>query len=307
MRWEDIPTDRNRFGGAGKPGNRARLLSDCATFRQAPAATPPDPAAEAQARTDGLLRAIEGEIVPRLVMARRAANGSERPAPADGGDIGQADRDELVRLLLAHEADVASAFLDTVFNRGASFEAVCLSLLAPAARQLGLMWESDACDFMQVTVGLCRLHQLLRELSVLFRADVAERPGERNILLAQAPGDQHTFGIAVVAQFLLQAGWQVWSELSGEADKILGAVRGQWFAAVGLSISAEVQLDGLVRVIGAIRRESRNRSVGIMVGGALLALRPELATAVGADATAEDGRVAVQRAELLRKGIRPGV
>ena len=82
---------------------------------------------------------------------------------------------ELVRLLLAHDVGVASAYVETVRQRGASLEGIFLRLLAPAARELGLLWEEDECDFMQVTVGLCRLHHLLRELSPEFRGPAPER------------------------------------------------------------------------------------------------------------------------------------
>lgn len=256
---------------------------------------------EAQARTAELLRAIEGEIVPRLVLARRAGTG---PEPTESGaSIGETDVKELVRLLLSHDVGIASAYLETILQRGAGFEEVCLSLLAPAARELGLLWEEDECDFMQVTVGLCRLHQLLRELRPAMHSQETQKVGERTILLAPAPGDQHTFGITVVAQFLLQAGWQVWSEFSNEADRILKVVRTQWFAAVGLSVGSETRLDEVIRLVQEIRRVSLNRSVGVMVGGALLVTKPEIAVAVGADATATDGLMAVKRAEEFFDGV----
>jgi methanogenic corrinoid protein MtbC1 len=245
-----------------------------------------------------LLRTIEGEIVPRLVVARRIA---QTPGAADAlarGGPDQADVAELVRLLLAHNVGVVSAYVETVRQRGASLEAVCLSLMAPAARQLGQLWEADECDFMQVTVGLCRLHQLLRELSPEFGIESVPK-SERNILLTPVPGDQHTFGITLVAQFLRKAGWQVLSEFSGSIEELLEVVRTHWFAAVGFSVGSETRVDQLPRVIQAVRHASHNRSIGVLVGGPLLVAKPELAALVGADATALDGPMAVQRAEQL--------
>ncbi len=182
---------------------------------------------------------------------------------------------------------------------GRLLEAVCLCLLAPAARELGLMWEADECDFMQVTVGLCRLHHLLRELTTAFRFESVEPKMERNILLAPAPGDQHTFGITLVAQFLRQAGWQVWSEFRAVPTNFWRSSRTRWFAAVGFSVGSETRVDKLARLVEAIRRASRNPSVGILVGGPLLVARPELAALTGADATAVNGPTAVLRAEYL--------
>lgn len=52
-------------------------------------------------------------------------------------------------------------------------------------------------------------------------------------------------------------------------------------------------------MIRAIRGVSRNRAVGVLVGGPVLVGRPELALSVGADATAADGPQAVLRAEYV--------
>ena len=167
------------------------------------------------------MRTIESEIVPRLVLTRRLSRGpdaqgaQQRPA-ADGSDVR-----ELVRLLMAHDVSVASAYVETVRQRGVTLERICLDLLAPAARHFGSLWEQDECDFMQVTVGLCRLHQLLRELSPEFGSADADRKGNRRILLAPCPGDQHTFGISLVAQFLRRADWDVWHEFPTQTAEII--------------------------------------------------------------------------------------
>ncbi len=256
-------------------------------------------APESELRMARLVRTIEGEIVPRLVLARRTA---QAPCDADASQLGAPDAldvKELVRLLLAHDAGVASAYVDAVRHRGASLEIICLQLLAPAARELGLRWEEDECDFMQVTVGLCRLHQLLRELSPEFRADDLEPAVGRRILLAPLPGEQHTFGITLVAQFLRRAGWDVWHEFPAADTDILEVLRQNWFAVVGLTVGIDTRLDAVTAIIAAIRRCSRNPGVGVLVGGPLLVSKPEIAAMVGADATAADGHEAVERAEQM--------
>jgi methanogenic corrinoid protein MtbC1 len=256
-------------------------------------------APESELRMARLVRTIEGEIVPRLVLARRAAKVAAAVKLPELKAPDAADIKELVRLLLAHDVGVASAFVEAVRHRGASLEIICLKLLAPAARELGLLWEQDECDFMQVTVGLCRLHQLLREVSPDFRADDIEPKVDRRILLAPIPGEQHTFGITLVAQFLRRAGWDVWHEFPDADTDIIEVLRQNWFAVVGLSVGNDTRLDNVAAIIRSIRRVSRNRSVGILVGGPLLVTKPEIAAQVGADATAADGQEAVARAEQI--------
>jgi methanogenic corrinoid protein MtbC1 len=250
-----------------------------------------------------LVRTIESEIVPRLVLTRRVARDADvtsaQPRCPDSSDV-----KELVRLLMVHDVSVASAYVETVRQRGATLERVCLDLLAPAARQFGLLWEQDECDFVQVTVGLCRLHQLLRVLSPEFGSAETALRGNRRILLAPCPGDQHTFGISLVAQFLRRADWEVWHEFPKTAAEIVETVRRHSFAVIGLSVGSEARLDHLATTIGAIRRESRNRAIGVLVGGPVLVEKPELAQLVGADATAADGPQAVLRAEHLWSAVR---
>jgi methanogenic corrinoid protein MtbC1 len=245
-----------------------------------------------------LVRTIEGEIVPRLVLARRVAS-VPPTAVVTSRPPDEVDVRELVRLLLTHDVGVASAYVETVRQRGASLESVCLALLAPAARELGLLWEEDECDFMQVTVGLCRLHHLLRELSPEFRSESSERKTQRNILLAPIPGDQHIFGLALVAEFLRKAGWEVWNEYPLSAASVLDIVKQNWFAVIGLSVGSETRIDEVASLIRAVRNVSKNRSVGVLVGGPILVARPELAVLMGADATAADGPMAVMRAEHM--------
>ena len=250
---------------------------------------------ESEVRMARLVRTIEGEIVPRLVLARRVTRGIAVKVDTKLPDA--ADVKELVRLLLAHDAGVACAYVEAVRQSGASLENICLQLLAPAARELGLLWEQDECDFMQVTVGLCRLHQVLRELSSEFRTEEVEPKVDRRILLAPVPGEQHTFGITLVAQFLRRAGWEVWHEFPASSTDIIEILRQNWFAVVGLSVGNETGLDEVSAIISRMRRVSRNPSVGILVGGPVLVARPELAKLVGADATAADGQEAVFKAQ----------
>lgn len=252
-----------------------------------------------------LMRTIEGEIVPRLVMTRRARAETEGSEISYDDTLDELDVKEFVRLLLAHEPGVASAYVDTVRNRGASLEAVCLELLAPAARELGLLWEEDVCDFMQVTVGLCRLHQVLRELSPAFDCVHSPQKGHREILLAPYPGEQHTFGVTLVAQFMRRAGWDVTQGSPGTIGELLVLTRQNSFVLVGLSVGRDRSREELAQTIRSIREQSRNRGIGVLVGGPLFVDNPDLAVSVGADATASNGREAVHQAErICDRGLR---
>jgi MerR family transcriptional regulator, light-induced transcriptional regulator len=246
-----------------------------------------------------LVRAIEQEIIPRLVLARR---GAARTAPAsapDGTVPGTAEVLKFAGLVLTADAAAAHAYVTALRERGMPVETLYLDLLAPAARHLGDLWCADACDFTTVTVGLGRLQQVLHELSPAFGGELEHREHGRRALLVPVPGEQHTFGLLMVVEFFRRAGWDVWSGPRGSSYDLVRLVRSEWFAVVGLSVGSETRIDALSTGIRAIRRASVNRDIGILVGGPIFIAHPELVARVGADATAIDGGQAALQAENL--------
>lgn len=272
-------------GSAESAGTQTMHSSAMATARQV--------ASTAMAR---LVRTVEAEIVPRLLLSRRSA-AQETPL-RNVDDLDAGDAAELARLLLVYEVDVPYAYVESIRHRGVSVQHICLHLLAPAARRLGLLWDRDECDFMQVTLGLGRLQQLLHRLSLLPGERVTPAPAgpERRALLAPLPGEHHAFGILMVTQFFRNNGWEVWNEFPQTTAELIAYVRQHSFALVGLSVATQANAKTLSKTIRQLRRASLNPSVCVMVGGPLLVEHPELATRVGADATAPDAREAALRA-----------
>ena len=266
---------------------------------------PPMPAAHDQrvardgpeSRLASLARLIEAEIVPRLMLAHRAPE-PRGAAMEDLSRVTPAGHDvaEFTRLLVEQDTTTLSASLDSLRARGMARETLLLQMLAPAARRLGELWEEDLADFTQVTVGLGRLQQLLWHLAAPSEDSGAHADPRRRALLTVAPGEQHTLGLFMVRDFFRRAGWTVPGGTPHTVDEIAGLVRGEWFAVVGLSLACERHIGALRDTIRAIRRASRNGDIGVLVGGPMLLVRPELAQEIGADGTADDGRSAAEMA-----------
>jgi methanogenic corrinoid protein MtbC1 len=180
-----------------------------------------------------------------------------------------------------------------------TLEKLYLDLFAFLARRLGQLWTEDLCSFADVTVGLVRLQRLVREYSPAFMPSVEGRDPRRSALLIPVPGEQHTFGLVMVAEFFLRAGWEVHSDPMISADELSSTVRNRWFAVAGISVGNDDRLDGVAALIRRVRKDSCNRGIGVMVGGRIFTEKPELAGLVGADATATDGRQAALQAETL--------
>ena len=85
---------------------------------------------------------------------------------------------------------------------------------------------------------------------------------------------------------------------NGDADA--GAlVRGEWFDVIGFSLGAEIHLGALTEVIRAVKHETCNPHVVVLVGGPLFAEHPDYMRHVGADGMTIDGREAPALAERL--------
>ena len=256
----------------------------------------------ARRRLARLARTIEGEIIPRLVLAHKTQGGPCRPEEiTDALPTGE-DVAALTVQVLRSDASDASALIDRVRRRGVPVESIFLDLLAPTARRLGEMWVADTCSFTDVTIGLGRLQQILRELSHACLTDPVGWQSGRRALLVPAACEQHNFGVLIVAEFLRRAAWDVTSEPVSTSEEVAAMVRGEWYAVIGLSLSREDGLEDLAHEIRMIREASRNREIGVLVGGRVFNDDPDAYTRVGADAMAIDGREAALQAEVFHQG-----
>ena len=242
--------------------------------------------------------------------ARPGNDGGPALAGADGGlararDAGapmrttDEDTRHLVHLLLTEEASGAMAFISVLRQRGITPAAICLGVVTDAARRLGAMWDEDLCDFVQVSISMGRLQQVLRGLSPLFESGFSRRSQVESLLLAPAPGEQHTFGLMMLAEFFRLEGWQVaGGPLTSAADAI-AIVRASWVDVAGFSVGSTGRLEALAHSITAVRRASRNPNLYVMVGGPLILSKPDLVLRLGADITASDAASAIRQARRL--------
>ncbi len=252
-----------------------------------------------QTRLALLAKAIQHEIIPRLMLAHPVANVCLPQPLLKAPQVSSLDVQEFSRLVLALDEDVAQACIDAMRTRGISIETIYLDLLAPVARHLGELWEQDLCDFTEVTVGLGRLHRVLRELSPAFGLTHNQPASGRRILLLPGPGEQHTFGLVMVAEFFRRAGWDVaGGPWEAGADPVV-MVRREWFDVVGFSLANEQHMTELARCIDNVRKAALNPGVGIMVGGPTFSLNPEYVAKVQADVAVNDGSKAPEVAESL--------
>lgn len=248
-----------------------------------------------------LARAVESEIIPRLVQAYGAADAPARPSLSL---IRDEDVEHLTRLVLHAEDTALHEAVAGLRQKGVSLQSIFLDLLTPVARKLGEHWNCDVCSFTEVTVAMGRLQQLLRANSAAFglggRINEGQEPQKR-VLLLPSPGEQHTFGLSVVAEFFYRAGWDVSTSFIQPTGSLSALVERQWFDVVGLSLGNVGQIGRLDDCVRQIRRASMNPQILTIVGGSAFMLEPDLAERVSADAVIIDAETAPELAQSLLK------
>jgi methanogenic corrinoid protein MtbC1 len=242
--------------------------------------------------TELLRTAIEAEILPALLTAHH--DESESAGSAQMGRIGQAEVESFVAVILADELDAARAIVDRVVVQSGGRQALLKDLLAPAAHYLGKLWERDLCDFMDVTLAVYWLDQFMHETEQHAAGAMRHCHHEHHALLLPAPGEQHIFGISMVADVFREAGWCVRSGPAVARHKLLRLVREEWFDVVGLSITTERWLGSAAACIRAVRHASCNSNLLVILGGQAIVGHEERTRFLGADSIALDAYQALE-------------
>jgi MerR family transcriptional regulator, light-induced transcriptional regulator len=280
-------TDAVRWGTADKPFIGFERLRALAEQRDVlPNVTKPE-------RLEDLASVIETIIVPRLLMAHSIA---AKPMTT----LLETHREDVViefaNLTTQDDPALATSFVQRLLDDGMVIEDVFMSVLAPAARYLGERWVNDTCSFVEVTLGVARMHRVLREFNGVPK-HLWSRTGEgHNALLLPVPGEQHTFGLRLVEEFLLRESWSVRNHPVEKIEDLAPELEQTRYDVVGLSLSGETFIETLRETIAFIRRKSMNADTRIIVGGQIFAEKPGLVELCGADACAVDAPSAVRLA-----------
>jgi methanogenic corrinoid protein MtbC1 len=290
--------------------------------KQAPPATQ---SMEQRTPPDKLELAIEAEIIPTLLkqLAKDITDpAGEDPARKDNGtqmtwlesvayhrspqeSAGQsapytgkaapyqAQRiapEDFANMVIADSEEPCKQALQQLRADGIDDKTILLELLAPTSAELGRRWEQDLADFADVTIGVCRLHQLLR---LMHPQDMRTLDGSAHggrVLLTTAPGEQHSFGLLMVGELLFRAGWYTDIDIDSVVDQIRQKVAKQWYELAGVSVSGETHIKTAKALIKDIRKHSCNPDIAIVAGGSLINAQPGIVSNLGADQaiTADD-------------------
>ncbi|MCU0636049.1 MAG: cobalamin B12-binding domain-containing protein [Gemmatimonadaceae bacterium] len=250
-------------------------------------------------------RATVATLFERTVAAHAVSSRATADAPVDRRRITPADVDAFVGAVLGPDEQTALDLVRHAVQSGVPHDAVYADLLTPTAVRLGELWEADDCDFVAVTIGLGRMQRALREISHVFLPSALAGAPVGNALLTCVVGEQHTLGLAMIADMLARDGWHVHVGVPWTEADLRTLVRSESFDLLGFSLACESRLMQLRRQITALRAASRNRQLRVLVGGQAFAGRPDLLKRADADgyaATLHDIVPAARRLLAAAKG-----
>lgn len=251
---------------------------------------------KSQARVNALQeRFSQGalEDLAREVMTRLSARGRAL-RPARPGAPNPAEIDALCRALVAQSQLGANAMMMDLQASGYSLDLLYSRYLAPAAERLGKMWETDELSFVQVTLGVGRIYDLVRLLRDQLPPPRITRA--EPVLFASVPGDQHGVGIEMAAELFRQHGWDVRLLVGADHDEILAEIDRVACLVLGLSSGGRETAEALARLIHAVR--VAYPSLFVIVSGRIVLQEPELVDLIGPDsvaATVEDALSTMER------------
>lgn len=206
--------------------------------------------------------------------------------------------------VLAHEADALADIVGRYLDQGLAPEALFIELIAPTARRLGDKWTNDECDFVDVTMGLWRLQQVLRSIALWAPPAPGWHPRGNKALFTAMPGDQHSLGTLIISECFQRGGWEVETLIEPQQSDIFQAISTTSYDVIGLTVTTDFYIAALPKLLTAMRSVSCNPKMAIMIGGPALGYDPKRARELGADGTAADASSALKLAdELVSAGV----
>lgn len=167
------------------------------------------------------------------------------------------------------------------------------------ARHLGCAWAEDRAAFTDVTIGVARMQSMLRELGRDWTSNTTAERGGSTVLIVLPDGEQHSFGVMLLAGQLRRQGISVRLEVGTPAAALRRMVQERRFDCAMISVACEEKLDHCKAVVNALKQGSQGQ-LWVAIGGPLLDRPIDVRGRTGADIATCDPLQALQGALTKR-------
>lgn len=221
----------------------------------------------------------------REALRASRADAADVSIGASVSDLEALER-EYLNCLLAPDLGRARDLLDDALSAAIPTKQIYLKVIAPAMQEIGHLWET-------AQIGVAQEH-LATQISQIILAGLGVRfPGGDDVgrgrvaVVASTPGERHTLGTQMVADFLEDQGWQVLAPGADvPATELVELTDTHDATVIALSTALPGHLLSVTRTCQLLRR--LKQPPHIIVGGRAYRGDRTQALAVGADAFADD-------------------
>jgi MerR family transcriptional regulator, light-induced transcriptional regulator len=228
-----------------------------------------------------------------LAWQRSTGPAEDRPAePTSLSTSGSSRRrrapwvTRLQQRMLAGDGAGAWQVVEAAMASGVEPQDVYVDLLGPALHEIGSAWERGEIGIADEHLATGVAASIVGRMGPRFRRRGRHRG---TVLLAMPVGERHGLGVAMLADILAQAGFEVLNLGPDTPPASLQAAMAARddLSAVVISVASPARLPGAGRLAAAARRS--NPAVAVMVGGFAV---PDQATAqrLGAEGWVADPR-----------------
>jgi methanogenic corrinoid protein MtbC1 len=252
--------------------------------------------------------ALEDQMGPRSAPIVRVLDWMSRHPDAwipddeavhHAGALG--DANPLCGTLLSGDGPGARSVLKRAMDEGTSLPDVFVDLVQPALYEIGQRWEDGRITVAQEHLASALVARVLAGLE-----HPMEATGGRIAVVMTAPTETHEFGAWMAADVLRSAGWTVHflgSQLP--VEECLHYLRSVSCDLLAVSVTLEIHLPSLQRLIRELRADPTLTGIPVLVGGQAFSGGERVWRATGADGAAADARDVVAQAERLAARPRP--
>lgn len=227
----------------------------------------------------------ELSALARTVAARLAARGARVVRPLDG---------DLVFAMARAVASVDPALFDALrpeLRRARISDTELVDSYFPAvARLLGRDWAEDRAGWAEVTIGMARLQSLVHQIGLDWDGSTA--PDGASVLIVLPDGEQHSFGVQVLAGQLRRQGVSVHLQIGARPGDLRNLVQERHYDCALVSLGCEDKLEIGRKIVKSLKDGSNGR-LWVAVGGPVLERVADVQLQTGADIATSDAVEAI--------------
>ncbi len=192
--------------------------------------------------------------------------------------------EKLCYALIADDPQEGHRIIESVYQDGASLDAIYLNYLAEAATVLGEWWDTDFVSFFEVSIGTSRIYSILRGLSHLFQGDIKAQV--KTAVFATIPDETHILGVRMAADLFAKEGWEIDLIVGKTHDELVEQISRSSCRIIGLSAGGKHSAAALARLVIALRIS--NPAAAIFLSGQITSKAKDVIEVMGLDGVVSD-------------------